>query len=106
MLSFFLIHLQYIPNFINCEMFGLINKLFLILVFGIFCLAATSAPDWLERKSEHFILYFTQDEKFAQQVLDEAEKYYRNIALNLDYARYCEFWTWDNRVKIYIYPDW
>ena len=31
MLSFFLIHLQYIPNFINCEMFGLINKLFLIL---------------------------------------------------------------------------
>jgi hypothetical protein len=80
-------------------------KLCLIVILGLFCLAAHNGPAWLERKSEHFIVYFTKDEKFAQQVLDEAEKYYHNIASNLGYARYSEFWTWEKRVKIYIYPD-
>jgi hypothetical protein len=80
-------------------------KLILIVILGLFCLAANNEPAWLERKSEHFIVYFIQDEKFAQQVLDEAEKYYRNIASSLGYARYSEFWTWEKRVKIYIYPD-
>jgi hypothetical protein len=81
------------------------NKLLLIVILGLFCIAANNKPVWLERKSEHFIVYFTQDEKFAQQVLDSAEKYYHNIASNLGYARYSEFWTWEKRVKIYIYPD-
>lgn len=81
------------------------SKSFLIVILGIFCLAAANQPAWLERKGEHFIVYFTQDEKFAQQVLDEAEKYYRNIAFDLGYARYSEFWTWEKRVKIYIHSD-
>ena len=68
-------------------------------------MAADNPGDWLEKKSEHFVVYFNQDEGFAQTVLDGAEKDYRNIAYDLGYARYSEFWTWDKRVKIYIYPD-
>lgn len=80
-------------------------KLLFIVVLGLFCIAAVNKLDWLESKGEHFIVYFTQDEKFAREVLNEAERYYRNIAGDLGYARYSEFWTWDKRVKIYIYPD-
>lgn len=80
--------------------------LFLTVILGLFCLGLSSAPvSWVEKKSEHFIVYFGQNEEFAQQVLNEAEKYYRNIASDLGYARYSDFWTWDKRVKIYIYPD-
>ncbi|HPT39477.1 MAG TPA: hypothetical protein PL125_04690 [Candidatus Omnitrophota bacterium] len=80
-------------------------KLFLFIFLGIFSLTAGYADDWKEKKSEHFIVYFEQDDAFAQSALDGAEKNYRNIANDLGYARYSEFWTWDKRVKIYIYPD-
>lgn len=79
--------------------------------------------NWEEFKGDHFIVYFnpTQDGlavpkensieeaavimKFIKEVLDKAEVYYQNIALDLGYPRYSEFWTWEKRVKIYIYPD-
>jgi hypothetical protein len=80
-------------------------KLFLFIFLSVLCLAADNIEDWHEKKSEHFIVYFTQDDKFAQEILDAAEKEYRRIAYDLGYARYSEFWTWDKRVKIYIYPD-
>jgi len=80
-------------------------KLFLFIFLGVLSLAANYPGDWLEKKSEHFVVHFTQDEKFALDVLDAAEKDYRNIAYDLGYVRYSEFWTWDKRVKIYIYPD-
>ena len=71
---------------------------------GIFiCLA--SAQEWQESGGEHFIVYFIQDEKFAKDVADRAEYYYRQIATDLGYPRYSEFWTWDKRTKIYIYLD-
>lgn len=63
------------------------------------------AEDWKEFKSEHFIVYFTGNDNFAKDVLHKAEKYYRNIAVELGYARYSDFWVWDKRVKIYVYPD-
>ncbi len=68
---------------------------------------AWSARGWQELKGEHFIVYFSRDEdtKFSQEVLDRAEVYYKRIASDLGYARYSEFWLWDKRVKIYIYPD-
>ena len=75
------------------------------VLFGALCLGGDYAGDWSEKKSEHFIVYFNQNEQFAQDVLNGAEKDYRNIAYDLGYARYSEFWTWDKRVKIYIYPD-
>lgn len=77
----------------------------MVTVVSLFCCAASFAGDWREAGSEHFIVYFTGDKKFAEDVLDKAEVYYRRIASDLGYPRYSEFWTWDNRVKIYIYPD-
>lgn len=63
------------------------------------------AQDWQEFKGEHFIVYYTEDKKFAREVLRSAENYYRKIASQLGYQRYSQFWTWDKRVHIYIYPD-
>lgn len=99
-------------------MFWLMNKLILpktrhskflisFLLFYLSCLPAVkpSPIEWKELKSGHFIVYFTEDEKFAREALEKSEVYYQRIARDLGYARYSEFWTWDKRVKIYIYPD-
>ena len=74
-----------------------------ILVFGF--LISSSAQEWQEVKGEHFIVYFTKDADFTKDVLDRAEIYYQKIASDLGYPRYKEFWLWEKRVKIYIYPD-
>ena len=72
----------------------------------LFCYTAEAiARDWQELKGEHFVIYFFQDNKFAKDVLNKAEEYYDKIANDLGYARYSNFWAWDKRVKIYIYPD-
>jgi len=83
-----------------------------ILAHGIFILLflfafgrAAHLYAWQELKSEHFIVYYEGRERFARDVSDRAEKYYRDIASELGYPRYSDFWTWDKRVKVYIYPD-
>ncbi len=81
-----------------------IFSLILMMVMGLSVLSL-QAQDWKELKGDHFIIYFFQDEKFAGDVLSKSEKYYQDIASDLGYQRYSSFWTWDNRVKIYIYPD-
>ena len=78
--------------------------LFSIFPF-LFSMRAVCAEDWLEEKSEHFLVYYTNDPQFAQEVSRKAEMYYKRIASELDYQRYSDFWTWDKRVKVYIYPD-
>jgi hypothetical protein len=66
---------------------------------------AIEAVDWQEVSGEHFIVYYAFDDKFAKDVAEKSEVYYRQIATDIGYPRYSEFWTWDKRVKIYIYPD-
>ena len=66
---------------------------------------AAHALEWQEIKSEHFIIYFIHDAKFAKKVSHRSEIYYKRIASELGYQRHSGFWTWDNRVKVYIYPD-
>jgi len=61
--------------------------------------------EWKILQSEHFIIYFTPEEKAAKEILRKAESYYNRIAFDLHYSRYDGFWTWGNRAKIYIYPD-
>ncbi len=77
--------------------------------------------NWQEIKSGHFILFYIpvsrvvnsgessgniiEPENFCKDVLHKAELYYERIAEDLGYQRSSEFWTWDKRVKIYIYPD-
>lgn len=87
-----------------------ILKTIKILIVTILVLFA-SFPDpnfaltWRELKGDHFIVYITEDEEFGRKVLSQAEAYYQRIASDLGYVRYSDFWTWDNRVKIYIHPN-
>ena len=80
--------------------------------------AVSLAEEWQEVKGTHFIVrylgstvkpagsdYPGEIAAFAADVADRAERYYGRIAADLGYARYSEFWTWDKRVKLYIYPD-
>jgi len=75
-----------------------------LIIFSLFS-SLVFAQEWQELKGEHFIIYYISDEAFARKVRDTAEIYYRQIALDLGYPRYSEFWLWDKRVKIYLYPD-
>ena len=68
-------------------------------------LPSAFAADWKELSGDHFRIYYTGEEKFAKDVSRSAEKYYKTIAVGIGYPRYDEFWTWDKRVKIYIFPD-
>ena len=66
------------------------------------CLAENA--EWQELKGDHFIVYYRMDEKFAKNTLRLSEVYYNQIASDLGYPRYSNFWQWDNRVKIYLHP--
>lgn len=82
-------------------------KIFLLFSISHFLFSFTGAhaQGWQEIKGEHFFVYYQQDKSFASDVLRQSETYYRSIASELGYQRYSGFWTWENRVKIYIYPD-
>ncbi len=64
-----------------------------------------AAVEWKRLDGDHFIVFYAGEEKLARDVSHKAEYYYEHIAEDLGYPRYSEFWTWDKRVKIYIYPD-
>ena len=66
--------------------------------------SAASTQNWQVVKSSHFLVSHTGDEVFAKSVSDKAETYYTTIASDLGFTRYRNFWVWDNRVKILIYP--
>lgn len=85
-----------------------LSKISSTLLFCLFFLGlplTASAQEWKELKGEHFIAYYSRDPDFTQTALNKAEDYYRNIAEDLGYQRYSDFWTWDNRARIYLYPD-
>ncbi|MBU1999122.1 MAG: hypothetical protein KKE64_06470 [Candidatus Omnitrophica bacterium] len=81
------------------------RKFIAILLFFSFFLAPYTVWAWEEIKGEHFIIYYLEQKPFAEDVLSQAERYYRQIASDLGYSRNSNFWTWDKRVKIYIYTD-
>lgn len=84
------------------------NKFLVFIFFTQFFLSLSGevfSANWRELSAEHFIVYFSEDKEFASAVANKAEVYYRRIASELGYPRYSEFWTWENRVKIYIYPS-
>lgn len=81
-------------------------SLVLFSIFSLLFSVTTSySQEWNEVKSEHFFVYYADNEDFAEDVSRKAEDYYKDIASELGYQRYSDFWTWDNRVKIFIYPD-
>ena len=77
-----------------------------ILVLGCWGGVVGAADDgWEELKGDHFIVYYQGHKRFARQVLRKAEYYYDRIARDLGYARYENFWKWERRCKVFIYPD-
>jgi hypothetical protein len=60
---------------------------------------------WQVCKSQHFLVQYTVDEAEARAVSTVAERYYEAIADDLGFTRYHDFWLWDRRVKILIYPS-
>jgi len=79
------------------------------LAFFFFCMFMPAKPAlaqvWHTVKSDHFVVFYQGGESFAQKVADKAERYYQSIAYDIGYPRYSKFWIWENRVKIYLYPD-
>jgi hypothetical protein len=65
------------------------------------------ALEWREQKGNHFIIRTEHSisDRWARDVLEKAEIYYRTIAEQIGYARYNKFWTWDTRVEIIVYDD-
>jgi len=56
-------------------------------------------------KSSHFLIYYDQaSAEYINQLISEAEHCYRNITRYIGLRRF-DFWTWDNRCKIFLYPD-
>lgn len=67
---------------------------------------AADAISWTEEKGDHFIVYYSGSQRsFARETLYQAEKNYVRIARYFGYSRHSNFWTWENRVKIFIYPE-
>jgi hypothetical protein len=94
----------------NLVMFFKKVLIFLLVVspflfcFNIF--AKDADKEWMDKKSIHFIVYYKSgvDQNFVDDIIESSENYYNDIAKNLGYYRY-KFWLWDQRAKLYIYPD-
>lgn len=58
-------------------------------------------------KGTHFIVQYTvaDDLSSAKEILSAAEKCYERVSRNIGFSRYTDFWTWDKRVKIILFPD-
>ena len=68
-------------------------------------LAETAPSRWQTQKSQHFIIYY-QDAPagFTDKLIYRAEDYYNSIVDEFGYRRF-DFWSWDNRARIYLYKD-
>ncbi len=88
---------RFLPGVISLALFSIFYLLFSVTI--------SYSQEWREIKSEHFIVYFVDNQDFAKDVSRQAEIYYKRIASELGYQRYSGFWTWDHRAKITIYPD-
>ncbi len=69
--------------------------------------ASEDFNNWPQAKGTHFVVFYSskEDEAPAQEILRRAEEYYNSVTDLIGYARYKNFWTWDERVKILYFPD-
>jgi hypothetical protein len=79
------------------------------ILFGLLFFASVCRPgfsqDFTETKSDHFIVYSKDvPEEFVNTVIDFSEKYYNELTDKLGFTRY-DYWTWDKRARIYVFPD-
>ena len=91
------------------------DKITALIFVGVLAVNSWGAPtgwaeiyeDWYELKETHFIIKYkeSKDVSLAHDILRKAEEYYNKIAYQIGYARYQDFWTWDDRVKIILFSD-
>ena len=69
--------------------------------------AADVKDPFFEVTSEHFRARYTvaSERDMVKTVLRRAEEYYVRVANDIGYSRYEDFWTWDRRVVMILYPD-
>lgn len=68
--------------------------------------AQPAQGSWEVEKSDHFIVYFRgAPPRYLDQLIARAERHYDQITAQLGFTRFDGFWTWDERAKIYLYPD-
>jgi hypothetical protein len=76
-----------------------------LLIFLAPAFAEVSSSLWQAKKSQHFIIYYQEaPEDFVDELITRAEDYYNGIVDNLGFRR-MDFWSWDNRAKIYLYNN-
>jgi hypothetical protein len=63
--------------------------------------------DWNEIKGKHFLVYYLEGKDYspAREILLRAEDYYQKIGSRIGFTRYSDFWTWEQRAKIFVFPD-
>ncbi len=78
-----------------------------VLALGASGAGPPPSPEWRELKGRHFIIHYTGKTRRAvvARLLRRAEGYYDTIAERIGYTRYGGFWTWGDRVRIYLFPD-
>lgn len=62
---------------------------------------------WDQISDKHFKIYFKRQSagESPRQILNKAEEYYSTIADHIGYARYQNFWTWEERVPIVYFSS-
>lgn len=77
----------------------------LILFILIPVIVFAQNTNWQLFKSTHFLVFYKgAPEGLLNQLVQKAEKYYDEIADLLGLNRF-NYWTWDNRAKIYLFDS-
>lgn len=67
--------------------------------------ATARAADWKELRGKHVVIYYNEAPKdFVDAVEEATETYYNNISRDLGFG-HSQNWSYENRVKIYIYDN-
>jgi hypothetical protein len=79
-------------------------KLRLLVLFMLMpVIVFAQEGNWSIFKSTHFIVYYRQaSQELLDQLTQKAEGYYDEITEEFGFNR-LNFWTWDNRAKIYLF---
>ena len=67
--------------------------------------SGTPAPEWRNMSGLHFVVRYQGTRESAERALQSAEADYHRISGDLGFVRQEDFWLWDKRVTICLYPD-
>ncbi|MDD5464727.1 MAG: hypothetical protein PHP73_00015 [Candidatus Omnitrophica bacterium] len=79
--------------------------LFFSFFLPVLARAEVNASFWQTKKSPHFIVYYQEASgDFVGQLAASAENYYNSIVDELGFRR-MDFWSWDDRAKVYLFNN-